>query len=377
MHGAWRQRPGDDRTSVPDQAGPEDARDPGRLLIVTDAWYPQINGVVVTLGHLKRNLEAMGMAVDMLTPAGFRTVPMPSYPAIRLALATPRRVERLIGEARPGHVHIATEGPLGLLARRYCLRRGVVFTTSYHTRFPEYLRSRLPVPVAWAYAWLRRFHNAGAGTLVATRSLTEDLSQRGFHNLRLWSRGVDTDLFRPDHPPSLDLPHPIFLYVGRVAIEKNLPAFLDLDLPGSKVVVGDGPALASLRARYPAAVFLGLRSGEELASIYASSDVFVFPSRTDTFGIVLLEALASGLPVAAFPVTGPADVLADGRGGVLSEDLRQAALAALAVSRGEARAKALGFGWAACARLFLTHVRGAHALRKGAGATAIGPARTT
>ena len=377
MHGAWQQRPGDRRTSVSDQAGPEDAFGLGRILIVTDAWYPQINGVVVTLGHLKRNLEAIGVAVSMLTPAGFRTVPMPSYPAIRLALATPQAVEVLIAAALPAHVHIATEGPLGLLARRYCLRHGLTFTTSYHTRFPEYLRSRLPVPVSWAYSWLRRFHNAGTGTLVATRSLADELSARGFRDLRLWSRGVDTDLFRPDRRLPLDLPRPVFLYVGRVAIEKNLPAFLDLDLPGSKVVVGDGPALAMLRARYPTTTFLGQRSGEDLASIYASSDVFVFPSRTDTFGIVLLEALASGLPVAAFPVTGPADVLADGKGGVLSEDLRAAALAALSVSREEARAKALAHGWAACARLFLAHVRGAHAVLPGTCADAPGCLKPT
>ncbi|MEQ1949987.1 glycosyltransferase family 1 protein [Mesorhizobium sp. CN2-181] len=331
-----------------------------RILIVTDAWHPQVNGVVRTLQHLGDNLVAMGQTVEFLTPQEFRTIPMPSYPDIRLALAMPWQVAKRIEAFQPDHVHISTEGPLGLLARRHCLKRGYVFTTSYHTRFPEYVRARVPIPESWIYRRLRRFHNSGAGTLVATPSLARELTERGFEHVRLWTRGVDTDFYRPDRKPVLDLPRPIFLSVGRVAVEKNLPAFLDLDLPGSKVVVGDGPALASLRERYPEAHFLGMHTGKALAHIYASCDVFVFPSRTDTFGIVLLEALASGLPVAAYDVTGPADVFADGVGGALSQDLREAAMAALNIDRDAARQKATTYSWAACAAMFMRHVRAAH-----------------
>jgi glycosyltransferase involved in cell wall biosynthesis len=331
-----------------------------RILIVTDAWHPQVNGVVRTLQHLAESLAATGIAVDFLTPAGFRTVPLPSYPEIRLALASPGQVAARIKAFAPDHVHIATEGPLGILARRFCRSSGLVFTTSYHTRFPEYVRARVPVPAGWIYWWLRRFHNAGAGTLVATPSLARELAGHGFTNLRLWTRGVDTAFYRPDRRKELGPPRPIFLTVGRVAVEKNLPDFLDLDLPGSKVVVGDGPALAALGKRYPDVAFLGTRTGIELAEIYASADVFVFPSRTDTFGIVLLEALASGLPVAAHNVTGPADIFADGVGGVLSDDLGQAAMAALDIDRDAARGKAASFSWAACAELFIQHVRAAH-----------------
>jgi glycosyltransferase involved in cell wall biosynthesis len=331
-----------------------------RIVLVTDAWHPQINGVVRTLDTLAQELAADGHMVELLTPSGFRTIPLPSYSDIRLALTTPRQIARQIDAAKPDHVHIATEGPLGFLARRFCLARDISFTTSYHTRFPEYLRARLPVPENWTYRWLRRFHNASAGTLVATPSLAAELTQRGFTKVRLWTRGVNTQTYRPDRRPTLDLPRPILLSVGRVAVEKNLPAFLDLDLPGSKVVVGDGPALPTLKAQYPGAIFLGARTGEELADIYASADLFVFPSRTDTFGIVLLEALASGLPVAAYPVTGPLDVLGDGLGGALSEDLGQAIRTALAIPRGDARAKAMSYSWSSCAALFLRHVRAAH-----------------
>lgn len=329
---------------------------PLRVLVVTDAWRPQVNGVVRTLEKLAETLAEMGVTMDVLSPSGFRTLPMPSYPEIRVALATPCRVARLIDRHAPDRIHIATEGPLGLLARRFCIRRGLTFTTSYHTRFPEFLRARLPVPESWSYRWLRRFHNAGNGVLVATPSLGEELSARGFANIRLWTRGVDTGLFHPGRRSDLGLPRPVFLNVGRVAVEKNLPAFLDLDLPGSKVVVGDGPDLAHLRARYPDVHFLGTKQGEELAAVYASADVFVFPSRTDTFGNVILEALASGCPVAAFPVTGPLDILADGKGGVLHDDLRRAALAALEVPRDQARAKALTYDWHECARQFLHHL---------------------
>lgn len=332
-----------------------------RILIVTDAWHPQVNGVVETLRHLVDALRQFGLHVEMLTPAGFRSLPLPSYADIRLAVTSSLSIAARFDAARPDHVHIATEGPLGFLARRVCLASGIPFTTSYHTRFPEYLRARLPVPERWSYRALRRFHNAGRATLVATPTLARELDARGFRNLRLWCRGVDTRHFRPDRRMPLDLPRPVFLSVGRVAVEKNLPAFLDLDLPGTKLVVGDGPDLVRLRETYPDAVFVGARFGEDLAAFYASADVFVFPSRTDTFGMVLLEAMASGLPVAAYPVMGPADVFADGVGAVLSDDLREAALGALALDRQASRAKAERLSWQACAELFLRIIQGANA----------------
>lgn len=326
-----------------------------RILIVTDAWRPQVNGVVMTLERLAHSLERMGVETVFLTPEGFRTVALPGYAEIRMALTTPAQVAQRLDAAKADRVHIATEGPLGVLARRVCIARGLPFTTSYHTRFPEFLRARLPVPERWTYRWLRRFHNAGNAMMVATPSLGEELARRGFANIRLWSRGVDMDRFHPDRRIDLGLDGPVFLYVGRVAVEKNLPAFLDLDLPGTMVVVGDGPALPELKARYSQAVFMGLKRGDELAAIYASADVFVFPSRTDTFGNVIIEALASGTPVAAYPVTGPLDILAEG-GGVLDDDLRRAALAALAIPRAEARKRAAAYDWDECARQFLTHV---------------------
>jgi glycosyltransferase involved in cell wall biosynthesis len=326
-----------------------------RVLIVTDAWRPQVNGVVRTLSKLAQVLAEMGVAVTFLAPERFRSFPMPFYPDIRLALAAPWQVARQIAEASPDFIHIATEGPLGQLARRACLKRGLAFTTSYHTKFPEYLSERLPVPEIWIYAGLRAFHNSGDGCLVATASLGRDLVRRGFRNIRQWTRGVDADLFNPRHRGELGLPRPIFLYVGRIAVEKNLPAFLDLDLPGSKVVAGDGPELQTLRKRYPGIHFTGALASAELACLYASADAFVFPSRTDTFGNVLLEAMASGCPVAAYPVTGPIDIV--GQGGVLAEDLRAAAMQAFSVSREAARANALNYDWPACARQFLDHLR--------------------
>lgn len=328
-----------------------------RILFVTDAWEPQVNGVVQTLKSLFAALAAIDIEVAHLTPAGHRTLPLPSYPDIRLALTTRRRIAQRLEEIRPDHVHIVTEGPLGIHARRVCLARGLPFTTSYHTRFPEYLRARVPVPETWSYRWLRAFHNSGSGTMVATPSLKRELEAHGFERLMLWGRGVDTEGFHPRLRGDLGVGPPVFLYVGRVAVEKNLPAFLDLDLPGTKVVVGEGPDLAILKSRYPGVVFAGTKRGEELARHFASADVFVFPSRTDTFGLVLLEALASGTPVAAYPVTGPADIFADGRGGVLSEDLGMAALKALDIPREAAREKALEYGWDACARTFMDNVQ--------------------
>lgn len=338
-----------------------------RILIATDAWHPQVNGVVRSLEHTAREAANLGAEIEFLTPKEFRTVPMPTYPEIRLALTTSRIIARRLRRQAPDFVHIATEGPIGIMTRSACLAQGRIFTTSYHTRFPEYLAARAPVPQRLSYAWLRRFHNAGAGMMVSTDTLETELRGRGFRNIMRWSRGVHADLFRPRTPdeisdPALrDLPGPVFLYVGRVAVEKNIEAFLALDLPGTKLVVGDGPARAELQARYPDARFLGLREGERLAEAYSSADVFVFPSLTDTFGIVLLEALASGLPVAAFPVTGPLDVIGQAGGGpdrvgVLGNDLRAAALEALKLDRGAARQFALRHSWRACTEQFLANI---------------------
>jgi glycosyltransferase involved in cell wall biosynthesis len=329
-----------------------------RILVVTDAWRPQVNGVVHTLEALARETPDLGATMDFLTPQGFRTAPMPTYREIRLALASPREVERRIDAAAPDHIHIATEGPLGLTARRLCLMRNVAFTTSYHTRFPEYLHARTRFPLGVSYAALRSFHNSGAGVMVSTQRLADELAGRGFRSPMIWSRGVDHALFRP-RPSILDLPRPIFLTVGRVAPEKNIEAFLSLDLPGTKVVIGDGPARAALEKAFPQAHFLGMKRGEELARLYASADVFVFPSLTDTFGVVLLEALASGLPVAAFPVQGPIDIVGDSGAGVLSHDLRAACLAALEIPREETRAHAARYTWRGSAEQFLGNIRAA------------------
>jgi len=331
-----------------------------KLLIATDAWRPQVNGVVRTLERTGEQLTRFGIDVAMLTPADFRTWPLPTYPEIRLARALPRTIGAAADAHRPDAVHIATEGPIGYAVRRWCLATGRPFTTSFHTRFPEYLSARAPIPERLTYAILRRFHNAGRACMVATDSLRKELAARGFEHLVPWTRGVDSDLFRP-RESTLDLPRPVFLFVGRVAVEKNIGAFLALDLPGSKVVVGDGPALPALAAAHPEAHFLGMRTGEALAEAYASADVFVFPSRTDTFGIVLLEALAAGVPVAAYPVPGPQDVIGGTGVGVLDDDLRLAALAALSIPREACRTFALSRSWEASARQFLDHIIAANA----------------
>ncbi len=343
-----------------------------RILIATDAFRPQVNGVVRSLEQLAEAAEGLGVAIEFLSPQGFPTIPLPTYAEIRLALTGVRGVAARIAalEKNVGfdHIHIATEGPIGYAVRRYCLRRRRAFTTSYHTRFPEYISARSPMPEALTYALLRRFHSAADGTMVATPTLMRELDARGFPRLMRWSRGVDCARFHPAKRGDWRLPRPIFLYAGRLAPEKNLDAFLSLDLPGSKVLVGDGPSAASLRRAYPAAHFLGLQKGEDLARTYASADVFVFPSRTDTFGMVLLEAMASGLPVAALPVPGPLDVVGDSGAGVLDRDLRAACLAALAISRERARTHAETFTWEAATRQFLDNVaaaRAGHAARAG------------
>ncbi len=331
---------------------------PARILIVTDAWKPQVNGVVRTLSTIVGELQAMGHTVEVIGPDRFRTLPCPTYPDIRLSILPRRRLSRMIEEFGPDALHIATEGPLGLSARKWAVKRGCAFTTAFHTRFPEYVNARLAIPIPWLYAWMRFFHGAGQGLMVATASLRDELVARGFRRIRPWSRGVDLDLFKPSPREEWDLPRPVFVYIGRVAVEKNIRAFLDLDLPGSKVVVGGGPMLATLQREYAAVHFTGPRFGEALARAYAGSDVFVFPSLTDTFGLVILEALACGTPVAAFPVTGPKDVLADAAGkiGAVDDDLRAAALSALDADRAACRAHAERFSWRACAETFLSHL---------------------
>jgi glycosyltransferase involved in cell wall biosynthesis len=328
-----------------------------RILIATDAWSPQVNGVVRSLQSLAANARKLGAEIEFLTPEGFRSFPLPTYQSIRCSIPTWREVVRRIELVAPDALHIATEGPIGHFVRRYCLARKIPFTSSYMTRFPEYISARLPVPLSWTYAVLRRFHASAAVTMVATPSLVEELGARGFARLAMWVRGVDTDLFRPERAAALDLPRPIFVNVGRLAVEKNLAAFLALDLPGSKVVIGDGPQANGLKSRFPDAHFLGQLEGESLAAYLAAADVFVFPSRTDTFGIVQLEALACGVPVAAYPVPGPKDVIGSNPIGVLDEDLKSAALKALSISRTDCRAFALTQSWERSALQFISHCR--------------------
>ncbi|MEO8467619.1 MAG: glycosyltransferase family 1 protein [Gammaproteobacteria bacterium] len=327
-----------------------------KLALVTDAWLPQVNGVVTTLQRTHEVLEARGHAVTVVSPDQYRTLPCPSYPEIRLALLPARQLTRTLDSLEPDAIHIATEGPLGLAAAAYCTRRRFAFTTSYHTQFPQYLRKRAPIPESWSYAFLRRHHGRARRTLVATEHQRRDLVAHGFRNVVIWSRGVDAQLFKPGSREHLALPRPIFAYAGRVAVEKNLDAFLALDLPGTKVVIGDGPDRAPLERRCRNVRFLGYRFGAELANCLSATDVFVFPSRTDTFGLVMLEAMGCGTPVAAFPVTGPIDVVTHGYDGVLDEDLCTAALAALNIDRNACRTTALSCSWERAAGQFLSHL---------------------
>lgn len=335
-----------------------------RIAIVTDAWAPQVNGVVRTLGATRRELQALGHDVTMITPATFATLPCPTYPEIRLSMARPAAVGRLIDASGCEALHIATEGPLGWSARWHAIRRGMTFTTAYHTRFPEYLRPRFGVPLGWTYALLRRFHAPAANVMAPTPSIVAGLRARGFSNAVLWSRGVDLALFAPslsaDAPEDVpDLPRPIFLYAGRVAVEKNIEAFLELDLPGSKWIVGDGPQRATLQRRHsgPRICWAGAQPPDDMARFYRAADVFVFPSLTDTFGLVMLEALACGLPVAAFDAPGPHDVIGGSDAGAIGPDLRMSCLRALQIPRGRARAHAERFSWGAAARQFAGHLR--------------------
>lgn len=327
-----------------------------RIVLVTDAAPPQVNGVVITLTTLTHELVHLGHDVRTISPAMFRTIPCPTYPEIRLAVFPYRGARAAIEHAQPDAVHIATEGPLGMAARRVCIEMGLRFTTGYHTRFPEYVRARVPLPLAISYAWLRRFHARAERVMVPTVSMQAELAQRRIVNTVVWPRGVDLARFEVSGVRAFTSRRPVFMYVGRVAVEKNLDAFLSLDLPGDKWIVGGGPQLAQLQRRYPEAHFAGPKGHHELPAWYRSADVFVFPSRTDTFGLVLLEALACGVPVAAYPVPGPLDVIGASRAGVLDHDLWSAAIGALQLRAETAREHAMQFSWQRVARQFVSHL---------------------
>ena len=326
-----------------------------RIAIATDAWAPQTNGVVTTLKATVDTIARLGHEVRVISPQGMLSIPAPSYPEIRLAVWPVPHILREMKAFRPHAIHIATEGPLGLAMWRYCRHRRVPFTTSYHTRYPEYLRARWPIPIDVSYAWLRRFHGAATRTFVSSGSLNRQLTERGFQHLHLWRRGVDLQRFHPGppHPEYVDLPRPIMAYMGRLAVEKNIEAFLDLKVEGTKLVIGDGPQRAALAVRHPEVKFAGFRHGEELARIVGTADVLVFPSLTDTFGLAMIEALACGVPVAAFPVPGPIDVIEEGVTGVLHEDLQVAVRSALTLDRCVCAQRAAAFTWEAATEQFL------------------------
>lgn len=328
-----------------------------KILVVSDTWHPQVNGVVRTLSSVATCLVKFGYQVEFVTPDQFLTMPHPAYPEIRLALNTWPRLGRMVGRMRPDYIFIATEGPLGIAARTYCVRHRLHFTTSFTANFPKYARQYFLVPENWTFAWLRWFHAPADSVLVAASSMREELAERGFSNLQSWSRGVDADLFKPQSEPAFNgLRRPIWLYVGRIAAEKNLDAFLSMDIEGTKVLVGAGPATKKLRRRYADVVFVAEKHGEELARHYSDADVFVFPSKTDTFGIVMIEALASGTPVAAYPVTGPVDVITSDKVGMLCDDLRKAAVDALGLSGNDCRDYALQYTWESCAQTLEQHL---------------------
>jgi glycosyltransferase involved in cell wall biosynthesis len=344
---------------------PRDAQRPMRILLATDAWEPQVNGVVRTLTRVVTELKAMGHTVEVISPDQFKTFPLPTYPEIKVAIGVYEPVQEQFKAFEPEAIHIATEGPIGLAARRICVEWKLPFTTSYHTRFPEYVSARLPLPLAAGYAYMKWFHKPSGRLMVATPTLRDELTEHGFRNISAWSRGVDTQVFHPRREGDPDifanLKKPIFLYVGRVAVEKNIEAFLALDLPGTKVVVGPGPQLDELKAKYPDAVFTGSKSGDDLTAAYNSADVFVFPSLTDTFGLVLLEAMACGTPVAAYPAPGPIDIIPNSGAGALAvgatEGLREACLEALKLDRKEVRRFAEKFSWRACAEDFVRNLQ--------------------
>lgn len=331
-----------------------------KIAVVTDAWNPQTNGVVTTLTRTKECLEKMGHSVKYITPELFRTVPLPSYPEIPLSLFPKRKVFNILDEFAPNAIHIATEGTLGMAAKKYCKKRKIKHTTAYHTQFPYYVRLRLPIPLSISYAVLRRFHSTSERIMVPTESQRQELIKWGFKNVVIWSRGVDTELFRPGDKQFLTDPRPISTYVGRVAVEKNIEDFLSLDIPGTKYIIGGGPDLETLKNKYPEARFAGYKFGEELVKHIAAADVFVFPSKTDTFGLVMLEAMACGVPVAAYPVTGPIDVVKNGTTGILDDDLKNATMTALNLSAEDARDYAEANSWMAATEQFYNHLEKNH-----------------
>lgn len=328
-----------------------------KILIVTDAWEPQINGVVRTLKQTRHELELMGHHIELLTPLEFNSIPCPTYPDIALSILPGRKVSRRIREFKPDALHISTEGPIGLAARSYAIKNKLPFSTAYHTRFPEYIKPRFGIPISWTYRFLNWFHGPSLAVMAPTQAIKKELEKYHFKNVVLWSRGVDLSRFQMKESNALNFTKPIFLYVGRVSVEKNIEAFLKLDLPGSKVVIGDGPSLNYLKEKYPLVNYLGAKDQSELPEYYCSADVFVFPSKTDTFGLVLLEAMACGLPVAAYPVTGPIDVVSNSKAGVLSENLHDACLSALKISKSDTREHAEKFSWKVASEQFLKHLK--------------------
>tara|TARA_B100000678_G_scaffold104936_2_gene87912 strand:+ start:8395 stop:9489 length:1095 start_codon:yes stop_codon:yes gene_type:complete len=333
-----------------------------KIMLITDAWHPQVNGVVRTLTRVIEEAEAMGHVFEVVSPSdGFKTIPLPTYSEIQLAVGARKQIEERFHAFEPEAVHIATEGTLGMAGRSMCLKNGMPFTTSYHTRFPEYVSARFPVPVSWGYGFMKWFHRYSGHIMVATASMREELEERGFGNVVAWSRGVDTELFHPSKrenmpDPFAGMERPIFLNVGRVAVEKNIEAFVELDLPGTKVVVGDGPQKEELEKKYKKVKFLGAKFGDELASCFAHADVFVFPSLTDTFGLVILEAMAAGTPVAGYNVPGPKDLIPGSGAGAIADDLKEAALECLKLDRETCRTYAEGYSWTACAETFVTNL---------------------
>jgi glycosyltransferase involved in cell wall biosynthesis len=331
---------------------------PLKIAFITDAWYPQINGVVTTIENTCKTIRDQGEDVLLITPDQFTTIPCPTYPSIKLSIFCYPKVKQLLDNFSPDRIHIATEGPLGLAARKYCLKHKLAFTTSFHTLFAEYVNLRLKTPVSWGYRLLHWFHKPASQIMVATAQVETNLVTRGFNKDQFvrWSRGVDTDRFKPRDKNFLKYPRPISMYVGRVAVEKNLEAFLSLPIVGTKVVVGDGPQLNTLKKNFPAVVFTGFETGMSLAKTMAAADIFVFPSRTDTFGIVMLDALACGVPVAAYPVQGPIDVLIDNHTGCMRENLQEAFYNALELNGEDCRQQALNYSWQNCSAQFLKNL---------------------
>jgi glycosyltransferase involved in cell wall biosynthesis len=327
-----------------------------KIMIITDAWEPQINGVVRTLKQTRKELILMGHQVEMITPQEFMTFPCPTYPDISLSILPAKKVSKRIRSFKPDAIHISTEGPLGLAARSFAIKNKIPYSTAYHTRFPEYVYARTRIPLSWTYRFLRWFHGPSCAVMAPTPAIVAELQKRKFKNVVLWSRGVDLDRFQYQPSISIDTPKPIFLCVGRVAVEKNIEAFLSIDLPGSKVVIGDGPSLSILKDKYPNATYLGAKDQVDLPPYYSSADVFVFPSKTDTFGLVILEAMACGLPVAAYPVPGPIDVIGNSGAGVLKDDLREACLEALTIPKENAISHAKLYSWKSASEQFAKHL---------------------